>query len=461
MTSRSKSPRQGVKTAGSKLSLLGNLMEQDVKPAGTVREVTENMYRKIDNVLNTIHLDESGNERMGDIDEALIRKQLESVEQVEEEDHESLGYVLGKIGSLSPCESQCLSAVLEDSFDQMKILEHVKLDYRNMEDANRQALQFAFQSASKETSLLSPEDAANLQAQNILEKKYTQAKIAKTSVRVKKETLSCIAKELRENTRQLINNISKSNSKQKPGYVIKLGKDRTFTLELIKKTLSELQTSGRYDSLVQALHSEKARKKSVEDIIVKKGAILAKLKNFGRELQGEARLREEEVAYRNDVIAMLKDQLQEIRSRTSIEGEYIKREIKARSQGKKNQALLRLEDYANRTELLHKQIEREQLATEQIEKYLEVDIARLLELQQDWIEKYEQDLAKKIEEIETLKRHKSHQLQTICDESENYTDMDAKITQYYQEKEVEMKIKQERAYKERCIIRIQAWARRG
>eukprot|EP01135_Chromosphaera_perkinsii_P005258 Nk52_evm8s328 gene=Nk52_evmTU8s328 len=351
-------------------------------------------------------------------------------------------------------EAQSICAILEDCEDQLNILQYVELDHKSI---NEGLLQSAIdQSLPPDTSLLTSGDAANLQRQAQLEKAYLATK-GKPEGSHGNKLKKSIAGELKANTLKLIENISKS--KQKAEHVAKLHKDRNFALSQIRSCKDSLASCGRYNALIEELHQIKRKKAGTQEIVSRQGEILLKLKNYGKELQGEAKLKEDELQMRSDVIAMLKDQFQEVRTRTSTESEYVRKEAAARFEGIKKQNEMKEEKLRDKIKLIEREKEREKQAFDEITRFLELDINSLVQCQQDWIEKYDKNLGEKIEEVEILKRKKSHQLQAISDKSEEYVELDEHITQYFQEKEHKIRQERELAQREKAVIVLQAWTR--
>lgn len=92
------------------------------------------------------------------------------------------------------------------------------------------------------------------------------------------------------------------------------------------ETLDEVVSSKSFDALLRAVNTEKEKKAGLQQTILKEEESRRLVKSLQRQLIEVKREKESEIQQRNEMIAHLKDQLQEMKAKTSMEGKYIKKD---------------------------------------------------------------------------------------------------------------------------------------
>ncbi|XP_059955380.1 dynein regulatory complex protein 9 isoform X2 [Mesoplodon densirostris] len=157
--------------------------------------------------------------------------------------------------------------------------------------------------------------------------------------------------------------------------------DRQFFSDVITETMQELQDSGTFTNLLKALGKERENKMHFCNIIAREKNGRKKIKSLQKQLFNIKRERQAEVQSRHEYIAHLKDQLREMKAKTNMENRYMKRNTELQiSQTQKK--------CSKTEELLLEEIEKLRLKTEE-EKRIHAEIEIFLRKEQQ-IREYEQ-----------------------------------------------------------------------
>ncbi|KAM5276308.1 dynein regulatory complex protein 9 isoform 2-T2 [Hipposideros larvatus] len=150
--------------------------------------------------------------------------------------------------------------------------------------------------------------------------------------------------------------------------------DRQFFSDVIADTMEELQNSGTFTSLLKALSKERENKMHFYDIIAREEEGRKKIKSLQKQLRNVKKEQQIETQSQNEYIAYLKDQLQEMKAKTNMEDRYMKKNTELQiSQTRKK---------CNKTEeLLLEEIEKLRLKTEE-ENRIHVEIETFLRKEQ-------------------------------------------------------------------------------
>ncbi|XP_014638489.1 PREDICTED: IQ domain-containing protein G [Ceratotherium simum simum] len=183
------------------------------------------------------------------------------------------------------------------------------------------------------------------------------------------------------------------------------------------------------------------------------------IKSLQKQLLNVKRERQAEVQGRNEYIAHLKDQLQEMKAKTNMENRYMKRNTELQiSQTQKK---------CNKTEeLLLEEIEKLRSKTEEenrihmaIELFLRKEQQKLEEKLEFWMEKFDKDTEMKQNELNALKSAKATDLAHLQDLAKTLREYEQVIIEDRLEKErTRKKIEQDRL-ELKSIIKLQAWWR--
>ncbi|XP_036760770.2 dynein regulatory complex protein 9 isoform X1 [Manis pentadactyla] len=371
---------------------------------------------------------------------------VEEKEAAKETDTEVIPEVLEPLSILDVLR---ISAVLEDTTDQLSILNYIMpVPYERRRNSLKK---------SKET---------NLEGKS-LEK---LSKVSKTS-KISSSFLSKEEPKLPEirHGNQFANEFNKMQDlvlKKPTSQIImtmetlkKIQIDRQFFSDIITDTMEELQDSGTFTNLLKALNKEREDKIHFHDIIAREEKGREQIRSLQKQLLNVKREREVELQSQNEYIANLKDQLQEMKAKTNMENHYMKRSSELQiSQTQKK---------CNKTEeLLLEEIEKLRLKTEEenrvhmdIEIFLRKEQQKLEEKLEFWMEKYDKDTEMKQNELNALKSAKASNLAHLQDLARTLREYEQVIAEDRVEKEKARRKIEQDFLELKSIIKLQAWWR--
>ncbi|KAM6160978.1 dynein regulatory complex protein 9 [Erethizon dorsatum] len=235
--------------------------------------------------------------------------------------------------------------------------------------------------------------------------------------------------------------------------------DRQFFRDVIVSTMRELQESGTFMSLLQALHKEKENKMHFYDVIAREEEGRKMIKSLQKQLINVKKERQAEVQSRNEYIAHLKNHLQEMKAKTNLENHYMKRNTELQ--------IAQTRKKCNRTEeVLLEEMEKLRMKTEEenrihvdIEMFLRKEQQRLEEKLEFWMEKFDKDTEMKQNELNALKAAKASDLAHLQKLAKTIREYEQVITEDRIEKEKSRKKMKQDMLELKSIIKLQAWWR--
>ncbi|XP_010901595.1 dynein regulatory complex protein 9 isoform X2 [Esox lucius] len=304
--------------------------------------------------------------------------------------------------------------VLQDLADQLSVLGHI------MPDIYRRC----------------PEAAMMLSAD--IGQVFEQQKGAEQNLKAARQ-YQVEAREIQDATRELhssqkeLNRALDENSVS-PEILAKVQKDRQFVAKVITNVLTELQEKGTYNSLLLAVEEEKKRKANLQDIIIREEEGRQRTKALQRQLLDIRKEKALQLQRRKEMIAYLKDQLQDMKTKTAREKKYVK----------------------NSTELL---VYQGQKLNRYSEKQLEDEINSLGEKLEVWMERYERDMEDKQQELNNLQHNKANNLSQLQELAKKYRDSELVVIEDRMEKEAIHRQLEKEQTEQDAATKIQSWWR--
>uniref|UniRef100_A0A673SXM4 Dynein regulatory complex protein 9 n=1 Tax=Suricata suricatta TaxID=37032 RepID=A0A673SXM4_SURSU len=381
---------------------------------------------------------------------AVVGEPPAAVEEKETAEETNLETIPEIIEPLSILDVLRISAILEDTTDQLSILNYIMpVQYeRGQSISMKKSKEFNFE--RKNLEKLSDAPKTSKISSPLLPKEETKLPEIRQESRSANEFNKMQDLVFRQSTRPTI--MSTETLK-------KIQVDRQFFSDIIMETMQELQQSGTFTSLLEALGKEKKNKMHFYDNIAREEKGRKQIKSLQKQLLNVKRERQAEVQNRNEYIAHLKDQLQEMRAKTNLENRYMKRNTELQiSQTQKK---------CNRTEeLLLEEIEKIRLKTEEenrihteIETFLRREQQKLEEKLEFWMEKFDKDTEMKQNELNTLKSAKASDLAHLQDLAKTIREFEQIIIEDRIEKEKTRKKIEQDILEFKSVIKIQSWWR--
>lgn len=352
---------------------------------------------------------------------------------------------------LSSLDTIHISAVLEDCIDQLAILGHImppSLEGKQgaaqiVDDELGQILRDQRDLESRYEVLVNQRDDPNSNNRGLLKVQDLQA--------------HSVAKSLRENTNAL-NRSFKQNPLTNDS-LSKIQADRKFLQDVMEETLEEIVTRKSFDSLVRAVNKEKEKKAGLQQTILKEEESRKLVKTLQRQLLEVKKEKESEIQQRNEMIAHLKDQLQEMKAKTSMEGKYIKKDAEVRVSCTQKRCQQGENSLKEDLETLHYKIDEEARVNSEIETYLRQHHQILEEKVEYWMDKYDRDVEQKQHELDVLKASKANDLAKLQELTQKYSEYEKVVIEDRVAKEQARRKAEQELEELKSAVKIQSWWR--
>lgn len=352
---------------------------------------------------------------------------------------------------LSSLDTIHISAVLEDCIDQLAILGHImppslegKQDAAQIvDDELGQILRDQRDLESRYEVLVNQRDDPNSNNRGLLKVQDLQA--------------HSVAKSLRENTNAL-NRSFKQNPLTNDS-LSKIQADRKFLQDVMEETLEEIVTRKSFDSLVRAVNKEKEKKAGLQQTILKEEESRKLVKTLQRQLLEVKKEKESEIQQRNEMIAHLKDQLQEMKAKSSMEGKYIKKDAEVRVSCTQKRCQQGENSLKEDLETLHYKIDEEARVNSEIETYLRQHHQILEDKVEYWMDKYDRDVEQKQHELDVLKASKANDLAKLQELTQKYSEYEKVVIEDRVAKEQARRKAEQELEELKSAVKIQSWWR--
>ncbi|KAM4771321.1 dynein regulatory complex protein 9-like isoform 3-T3 [Rhinophrynus dorsalis] len=239
----------------------------------------------------------------------------------------------------------------------------------------------------------------------------------------------------------------------------KVQADRQFAADVITNMLAELETSGSFQSLQQAVAREKERKTNFYNTIVREEEGRRKIKSLQKQLQDVRKEKEVEIQSRSELIAHLKDQLQDMKAKTSMEGKYVKKDTELQVSQTQTKCSIAETDLQTEIQNVKVKMDEEIRVHVEIENFLRQHQQELEEKLEYWMEKYDKDTEEKQAELNSLKASRANDLILFQELALQYKEYEKVIIEDRLEKEKLLKQKKQEKLELASVIKLQAWWR--
>ncbi|CAH1781052.1 unnamed protein product, partial [Owenia fusiformis] len=314
---------------------------------------------------------------------------------------------------LEEAESIHVAAVLEDCVDQLAVLGKI--------------MPSTFEARKDASEIVDDEISQLVEGQKNLEDKYEHA------VASKGKDMQSIGKDLKNSTHIFARSLKQSPLT--PDNMGKLQDDRAFLETVLFDAMREIIQSGNFESLIQAVKLEKEKKQRLQETILKEEQGRKRVKELQRKLIDVKREKETECQERDEMIAHLKDQLQEMKAKTNMEGKYIKKCAEVGVAQTQKKCFLTENELKTEIDRLRQQVDEETRVNTEIEAYLRTHQTELETKVDYWMGKYDEDVEKKQKELDILKANKAKDLERLQDLTKLYAEYEQIVVEDRVEKE--------------------------
>ncbi|XP_075058487.1 dynein regulatory complex protein 9 [Mixophyes fleayi] len=341
--------------------------------------------------------------------------------------------------------------VLEDSLDQLSILGYIMpVSYRGRSD------------------IVGNEIGTILKTQRHLEGTFENLIERRADVKLMPPPLSHKLLHLKNQMHETSENLKMSNGqflkavKQSPltsDNLKKVQADRQFAADVISDMLMELETTGSFQSLQRAVAMEKEKKANFYNTITREQEGRKKIKSLQKQLQDVRLEKKVELQSRTELIAHLKDQLQDMKTKTSMEGKYAKKDTELQVSQTQRKCSIAESDLQMEIQKTKEKMEEEIRVHVEIENFLRHHQQELEEKLEYWMEKYDKDTEEKQAELTALKTARVNDLTLLQDLAKKYREYEKVIIEDRLEKERDQQQKKQKKLELASTIKIQAWWR--
>uniref|UniRef100_A0A8C8RXL5 IQ motif containing G n=1 Tax=Pelusios castaneus TaxID=367368 RepID=A0A8C8RXL5_9SAUR len=234
---------------------------------------------------------------------------------------------------------------------------------------------------------------------------------------------------------------------------------RQYASDVIAETLQEMQTSGTFQSLLRAVQREEEEKSNFHTIIIREEEGRKEIKSLQKQLQDVKKEKDLEIQNRNEMIAYLKDQLQEMKAKTDMESRYVKKDTELKVYQTQKKCSNAEKDLFNEIEKLRIKTDEEVRVHVEIENFLRQQQMKLEEKLEYWMEKYEKDTESKQQELNTLKASKANDLAALQELAKQCRLFEQVIIEDRVEKEAARRKVEQDALELKSVQKLQAWWR--
>ncbi|CAM9325267.1 unnamed protein product [Bubo scandiacus] len=237
----------------------------------------------------------------------------------------------------------------------------------------------------------------------------------------------------------------------------KIQADRQYASDVITVTMKKMQESGKFNSLTEANEREKAKKSKFHDFLIRAEEGKKEIKSLEKQLQDVKKETEIELQNRDNMIAYLRDELQEMKTKMDMESHYMKKstDLQVHQTQKK---------CSNAENVLDKEIQKLRTQTDEeirvhmeIENFLRQHHKKVEEKLEYWSDKYENDTDAKDKELDALKAAKANNLEMLQRLAEECQIFEETIISDRAEKEAKRRLLKQDALELKSILKLQAW----
>nr|XP_014433931.1 dynein regulatory complex protein 9 [Pelodiscus sinensis] len=313
-----------------------------------------------------------------------------------------------KMEIVSPLEAVQICAVLEDCLDQLAILGYI--------------MPVSYEGRTDISNIDAQEINEIIKSQKELGAKYEQLMSARSENRPTVPSESLKFTELGQQLQETSGDLKRANhlfsraekqSAVSSDNLRKVQSDRQYACEVIAETLQEMQTSGTFQSLLQAVQREEERKSNFHTVIIREQEGRKAIKSLQKQLQDVKKEKDLELQNRNEMIAYLKDQLQEMKAKTDMESRYVKKDTELQVYQTQKKCSSAESELFVEIEKLRVKTDEETRVHVEIENFLRQQQTKLEEKLEYWMEKYEKDTEAKQQELNALKASKANDLAAL------------------------------------------------
>ncbi|XP_039225869.1 dynein regulatory complex protein 9 isoform X1 [Crotalus tigris] len=367
---------------------------------------------------------------------------------------ESWNWIKNTTPKLPPLDAIRLSAVLEDCTDQLTILGCIMpVSYegrKDVEDLDEQGMQ----------DILTSQQELSAKYRNLMDKRAES--LAKIPVELGKVA------EIRWQLLDTSSDLKRSNhlftmatrqSVLSTDVLQKVQADRQYSSNVLEGTMDEMLMLRTFRTLQLAVTMERDKKTNLQNLVLREEMGRKKIKSLQKQLGEVKKEKDYELQNRNEMIAYLKDQLQEMKAKTDMENRYVKKDTDLHVAQVQKKCSLTENDLQNEIEKLRNEMDQEIRVHMEIEAFLKQQQTSIEEKLEYWMEKYEKETEAKQQALNNLKSSRTADQASLQELAKQCRACELAIIEDRKEKENARKKVEQDALEMKSILKLQAWWR--
>jgi IQ domain-containing protein G len=357
---------------------------------------------------------------------------------------------------LKPIMAQRSIAVIEDCLEKLAFLGSITPDVLAHRDELSQFVGDEISRIIDEQRRLEHRYEELIAQRGILKGLSNKSKYKQNQIEIQD-----VSRALRESTKNLCRNLK--DNPNISGNLMKIQKEREGLQDMLQRTVRELENGYTFETLVTQVDSDMREKERLDELVRREQEAKSAVRRLTTELENERRTYEIELKKRKAKISMLKEELIEIKSKTTGETSHMRKNAQAKTAATKRTYLQTERGLNVKMTTLQEKMEGEQTVHNDMVDFLSRKHVELNALSLEWEEKYANDLELKTKEFEKLTSNRERDQEILKGLQERWDQLEAeKAAKEAEERrlvELERLKREEEARRHASCIKIQRAAR--
>ncbi|KAK3288269.1 hypothetical protein CYMTET_4249 [Cymbomonas tetramitiformis] len=353
---------------------------------------------------------------------------------------------------LSPVEAAQVQSVLRGSLEKLALASIITVD------AAEQAAELSRSVGDEISRVIQDQRQLEQRFEVLIQARGTLRQMPnKTKFKENQAELHEVANQLRQSTKLLCRNLKENPNVA--GNMLKIQTERLNLQTLVSTCLLELDDCC-YDTLTKTVDDEEARELLIAETIERERAATQAVKQLRVQLKEEKTAHDEEMATKKKGLTVLKEELKELKSRTTTETKYKEKEYNADAQCNRRVQASHLNELEDEMERLRNQIQIENNVHQASREFLIKKQQQMQEEVLSWMAKHEADTQAKDKELEQLKLNHQRDLVKLKELKEKYqqelADREVRLAEERRRQEQENQQQIDKEKQTRAATKIQA-----
>ncbi|KAL3317652.1 hypothetical protein Ciccas_003688 [Cichlidogyrus casuarinus] len=223
-----------------------------------------------------------------------------------------------------------------------------------------------------------------------------------------------VTKHILESSKDLI------EKRMREQYIARVSKACSDLHNILKEASMEILEKGTFQSLEQAVNQRQIAQETVENAHKTEEELRKHIKVLKKKIDSANKAHELSVKERKEVIAHMKDQLQELKAKTLMERKYRESVCEVQLAKVKSECEEREKALTTQIKDLNDKADEERVATFETTSWLQSRMAELVSIENHWNLRSTTDMADMQHQLDVLKKSREKDLQALADLTEKY-----------------------------------------